>query len=212
MKQVGANTIIYVKGKNDVLTKTIPSSNVTDDAVKSKDGWSKLSEDQTMRDPIASRVQAGVFLQQMYNLHAKTSVIQSIANIVKRIGDKYGVRLSTCAEISALPAGISHEGCLSVNALNDILGTHIEDKGTANNKSRSLCACYGGKTDILKYNDLCASICAYCYAHHNSNAAVTMYNSDGTLKHNALTTTRRDTEQFDDTDVDDKFILHCKGK
>lgn len=210
MKQVGANTIIYVKGKNDVLTKTIPSSNVTDDAIKSKDGWSKLSEDQTRRDPIASRVQAGVFLQQMYNLHAKTSVIQSIANIVKRIGDKYGVRLSTCAEISALPAGISHEGCLSVNALNDILGTHIEDKGTANNKSRALCACYGGKTDILKYNDLCASSCAYCYAHHNSNAAATMYNSDGTLKHNALTTTRRDTEQFDDTDVDDKFILHCK--
>ena len=39
-----------------------------------------------------------------------------------------------------------------------------------------------------------------------------MYNPDGSLKHNALTTTRKDTEKFDDTDIDDKFIYHCKGK
>ena len=38
------------------------------------------------------------------------------------------------------------------------------------------------------------------------------YKDHRSLKQNKFTTTRRDTEQFDDTDIDDKFILHCKGE
>lgn len=213
LQSYGAESKVYLQGKSgNVWVKTVQTSNITDDVIKSKDGWAVLSDEQIINDQVASRVKAGVRLQKLYETHAKQSVIKSIANIVKEYGDKYGVRLSTCAEPDILPSGISHEGCLSVQAINDTLGTHIEDKGTANNKSRDLCACYGGKTDILKYNDKCASSCAYCYAHHNSNAAATMYNPDGSLKHNAFTTTRRDTEEFDDTDIDDKFIHHCKGK
>lgn len=213
LQSYGAESKVYLQGKSgNVWVKTVQTSNITDDVIKSKDGWTVLNDKQVMNDQVASRVKAGVHLQKLYETHAKKTTIENIANIVKNLGDKYGVRLSTCAEPDILPSGISHEGCLSVQAINDILHTNIEDKHRDNNKSRPLCECYGGKTDILKYNDKCASSCAYCYAHHNSNAAATMYNSDGSLKHNALTTTRRDTEEFDATDIDDKFILHCKGK
>lgn len=213
LQSYGAESKVYLQGKSgNVWVKTVQTSNITDDVIKSKDGWTVLNDKQVMNDQVASRVKAGVHLQKLYETHAKKTTIENIANIVKDLGDKYGVRLSTCAEPDILPSGISHEGCLSVQAINDILHTNIEDKHRDNNKSRPLCECYGGKTDILKYNDKCASSCAYCYAHHNSNAAATMYNPDGSLKHNALTTTRRDTEEFDATDIDDKFILHCKGK
>lgn len=213
LQSYGAESKVYLQGKSgNVWVKTVQTSNITDDVIKSKDGWTVLNDEQVINDQVASRVKAGVRLQKLYETHAKQSTIKSIANIVKEYGDKYGVRLSTCAEPDILPSGISHEGCLSVQAINDILHTNIEDKHRDNNKSRPLCECYGGKTDILKYNDKCASSCAYCYAHHNSNAAATMYNPDGSLKHNAFTTTRRDTEEFDATDIDDKFILHCKGK
>lgn len=213
LQSYGAESKVYLQGKSgNVWVKTVQTSNITDDVIKSKDGWTVLNDKQVMNDQVASRVKAGVHLQKLYETHAKKTTIENIANIVKDLGDKYGVRLSTCAEPDILPSGISHEGCLSVQAINDMLHTHIEDKHRDNNKSRPLCECYGGKTDILKYNDKCASSCAYCYAHHNSNAAATMYNPDGSLKHNALTTTRRDTEEFDDTDIDDKFIYHCKGK
>lgn len=213
LQSYGAESKVYLQGKSgNVWVKTVQTSNITDDVIKSKDGWTVLNDKQVMNDQVASRVKAGVHLQKLYETHAKKTTIENIANIVKDLGDKYGVRLSTCAEPDILPSGISHEGCLSVQAINDMLHTHIEDKHRDNNKSRPLCECYGGKTDILKYNDKCASSCAYCYAHHNSNAAATMYNPDGSLKHNAFTTTRRDTEEFDATDIDDKFILHCKGK
>ena len=210
----GAETKMYVRGKSGkVLTKTINTSEMTDDAIKSNTGWNVLTADQIIHDQVANRVAAGVFLQPMYERHARKEVITNIAKIVKEYGDKYGVRLGTCAEPAVLP-GISLEGCLSVRAINEMLGTNIEDKGTANNniKSRPLCSCYGGKTDILAYDRRCASSCTYCYAHHNSNAAALLYNKDGSLRNIPLTTTRKDTEKFDDTDIDDKFIYHCKGK
>lgn len=210
----GAETKMYVRGKSGkVLTKTINTSEMTDDAIKSNTGWNALTADQIIHDQVANRVAAGVFLQPMYERHARKEVITNIAKIVKEYGDKYGVRLGTCAEPAVLP-GISLEGCLSVRAINEMLGTHIEDKGTDNNniKSRPLCSCYGGKTDILAYDKHCASSCTYCYAHHNSNAAALLYNKDGSLRNIPLTTTRKDTEKFDDTDIDDKFIYHCKGK
>ena len=210
----GAETKMYVRGKSGkVLTKTINTSEMTDDAIKSNTGWNALTADQIIHDQVANRVAAGVFLQPMYERHARKEVITNIAKIVKKYGDKYGVRLGTCAEPAVLP-GISLEGCLSVRAINEMLGTSIEDKGTANNniKSRPLCSCYGGKTDILAYDKHCASSCTYCYAHHNSNAAALLYNKDGSLRNIPLTTTRKDTEKFDDTDIDSKFIYHCKGK
>ena len=121
------------------------------------------------------------------SLHAKPEIQQRIANIMLGFKDKYGVNLSTCAEPMAI-SGISNEACLSVSAVNNILGTSIPD--TATGKQRKLCSCYGGKTDLLRYDNKCASSCVYCYAHHNADANAIYYNQDGTLKDNPLTRTR----------------------
>lgn len=92
--------------------------------------------------------------------------------------------------------GITKQGCLSVQQINNILGTHIEDKGVANSKQRPLCSCYGGKVDILRYDQKCASSCVYCYAHHNRDKMLNYYNEDGTLKDNAFTRTDQNTNEF----------------
>ena len=84
------------------------------------------------------------------NFNAYPERIYSICDRVAQIGEKYGVKLSTCAESISHPK-ISKEGCLSVAQVNDILGTQIEDKGTANNNSRPACTCFGGKVDALAY-------------------------------------------------------------
>lgn len=118
--------------------------------------------------------------------NAKPEVIKGISEKMLQIANKYGVKLSTCAEPGVMP-GITKQGCLSVQQINNILGTHIEDKGLANSKQRPLCSCYGGKVDILRYDQKCASSCVYCYAHHNRDKMLNYYNEDGTLKDNAFT-------------------------
>ena len=118
--------------------------------------------------------------------NASPEKIKGISENMLKIANKYGVKLSTCAEPGVIP-GISKQGCLSVQQINNILGTHIEDKAEANNRQRQLCTCYGGKVDILRYNSNCASSCMYCYAHHNSDKMLNYYNEDGTLKDNAFT-------------------------
>lgn len=120
--------------------------------------------------------------------HAKPEVIKGISEKMLQIANKYGVKLSTCAEPGVMP-GITKQGCLSVQQINNILGTHIEDKGLANSKQRPLCSCYGGKVDALRYDQKCASSCVYCYAHHNRDKMLNYYNEDGTLKDNAFTRT-----------------------
>ena len=134
------------------------------------------------------------------SLHAKPEVQQRIANIMLQFKDKYGVNLSTCAEPMAIP-GISKEACLSVSAVNNMLGTSIPD--TATGKQRKLCSCYGGKTDLLRYDNKCASSCVYCYAHHNANANAIYYNQDGTLKDIPLTRTREANTQQTIQSMDD---------
>lgn len=120
--------------------------------------------------------------------NASPEKVKRISEEMLKIANKYGVKLSTCAEPGVIP-GISKQGCLSVQQINNILGTHIEDKAEANNRQRQLCTCYGGKVDILRYNSNCASSCMYCYAHHNSDKMLNYYNEDGTLKDNAFTRT-----------------------
>lgn len=122
------------------------------------------------------------------NFNAKQEIIHQIVDFMLQMKDKYDVNLGTCAE-SLVREGISKEGCLSVNAVNEMLGTSIEDKGVENNTQRVLCSCYGGKTDALKYNASCASHCVYCYAKHENDKALQYYNEDGTLKDNVYTRT-----------------------
>lgn len=127
--------------------------------------------------------------------HAKPEVIKGISEKMLQIANKYGVKLSTCAEPGVMP-GITKQGCLSVQQINNILGTHIEDKGLANTKQRPLCSCYGGKVDILRYDQKCSSSCVYCYAHHNRDKILKYYNEDGTLRDISLTRTDQNTNEF----------------
>lgn len=120
--------------------------------------------------------------------NAKPEIVKGVSEKMLQIANKYGVKLSTCAEPGVIP-GISKQGCLSVEQVNNILGTHIEDKGEGNNRQRQLCTCYGGKVDVLKYDSNCASSCMYCYAHHNGDRMLNYYNEDGTLKDNVYTQT-----------------------
>lgn len=127
--------------------------------------------------------------------HAKPEVIKGISEKMLQIANKYGVKLSTCAEPGVMP-GITKQGCLSVQQINNILGTHIEDKGLDNSKQRPLCSCYGGKVDVLRYDQRCSSSCVYCYAHHNRDKVLKYYNEDGTLRDIALTRTDQNTNDF----------------
>lgn len=127
--------------------------------------------------------------------NAKPEIVKGISEKMLQIANKYGVKLSTCAEPGVIP-GISKQGCLSVQQVNNILGTHIEDKAEENNKQRQLCTCYGGKVDLLRYNSNCASSCMYCYAHHNGDKMLNYYNEDGTLKDNSFTRTDQNTNDF----------------
>lgn len=109
-------------------------------------------------------------------------VVNSICDFMLKMKDKYGVTLGTCAE-NIHREGISNEGCLSVEGVNRMLGTSIEDKGTDNNKQRLLCSCYGGKVDALAYDDYCGTSCTYCYGKHENDAVHQYYNPDGILKY-----------------------------
>ena len=139
--------------------------------------------------------------------NAKPEIVKGVSEKMLQIANKYGVKLSTCAEPGVIP-GISKQGCLSVQQINNILGTHIEDKAEANNKQRQLCTCYGGKVDILRYNSNCASSCMYCYAHHNGDKMLNYYNEDGTLKYNVFTRSNPNdySDSFQNTHSDDVVV------
>ena len=139
--------------------------------------------------------------------NAKPEIVKGISEKMLQIANKYGVKLSTCAEPGVIP-GISKQGCLSVEQINNVLGTHIEDKAEANNKQRQLCTCYGGKVDVLRYNSNCASSCMYCYAHHNADKMLNYYNEDGTLKDNAFTRSNPNdySDSFQNAHSDDVVV------
>lgn len=139
--------------------------------------------------------------------HAKPEVIKGISEKMLQIANKYGVKLSTCAEPGVMP-GITKQGCLSVQQINNILGTHIEDKGLANTKQRPLCSCYGGKVDVLRYDQRCSSSCVYCYAHHNRDKVLKYYNEDGTLRDIALTRTDENANNFYSEDGKTPLIIY----
>ena len=121
---------------------------------------------------------------------ARPEVMGVIFDFMLSLKDKYDITLGTCAEVYGRE-GINKEGCLSVAAVNNMLGTHIPDLGTDNNAQRKVCSCYGGKVDALAYSSVCASHCVYCYAKHANDKALEYYNEDGTLKDNNFTRARR---------------------
>lgn len=126
------------------------------------------------------------------SMHARDDVREQIETFMDSLIDKYGVTMSTCAEPLSSNSRIKRDACLSVNAVNNMLGTNVPQ--SAGTGKRKLCSCFGGKTDLLKYDNVCASSCAYCYAHHNNDNILKYYNEDGSLKDMPLTRVSK-TEQ-----------------
>lgn len=126
------------------------------------------------------------------SMHARDDVREQIETFMDSLIDKYGVTMSTCAEPLSFNNRIKRDACLSVNAVNNMLGTNVPQ--SAGTGKRKLCSCFGGKTDLLKYDNVCASSCAYCYAHHNNDNILKYYNEDGSLKDMPLTRVSK-TEQ-----------------
>lgn len=130
------------------------------------------------------------------SMHARDDVREQIETFMDSLIDKYGVTMSTCAEPLSSNNRIKRDACLSVNAVNNMLGTNVPQ--SAGTGKRKLCSCFGGKTDLLKYDNVCASSCAYCYAHHNNDNILKYYNEDGSLKDMPLTRVSK-TEQPSET-------------
>lgn len=126
------------------------------------------------------------------SMHARDDVREQIETFMDSLIEKYGVTMSTCAEPLSSNSRIKRDACLSVNAVNNMLGTNVPQ--SAGTGKRKLCSCFGGKTDLLKYDNVCASSCAYCYAHHNNDNILKYYNEDGSLKDMPLTRVSK-TEQ-----------------
>ena len=136
-----------------------------------------------------------------YKFTAKRQYMENIFDFMLSLKDKYGVTLGTCAEVFGRE-GINKEGCLSVSAVNNMLGTSIPDLGIANNQQRALCSCYGGKVDALAYNNNCASHCVYCYAKHENDKVLEYYDENGKLKDNVFTRTRREQQIINAQEID----------
>lgn len=121
--------------------------------------------------------------------HAKPEVLNSIAQQMLAFKEKYGITLHTCAENINI-SGIEKDGCLSISAVNNMLGTSIPDVEENQSGQRDGCTCFGGKVDALSGNDKCNSTCWYCYMAQFKNEAHEYYNPDGTLKNDMYTQTR----------------------
>lgn len=125
------------------------------------------------------------------NFDAKPQYMEQIYTFMNGLAQKYNIWFNTCGE---RPANIPNltkirwsMGCVNVQSMNAAMGT--TDIANTQGNQRPGCACYGNIVDALEYSDRCASSCVYCYAKHNSDAAVQYYNEDGTLKDNRFTRT-----------------------
>lgn len=162
-----------------------------EDRYKGEDGLLKKDANQAIIDSIALKM---VELKNLYST------------------DTYSPELLSCAEVisptttdingNTIPLGnaISKAGCLSVAAVNEMLGLNMDENDKYyQGGQRSHCSCFKGKVAALDRNDTCLSHCLYCFAEHQSDPALELYNKDGSLKHNQWTIANVD-EYFGDYD------------
>lgn len=168
-----------------------PDTYFEDRYPKDKSGNIKMSANQAIIDGIALKM---IELKNLYST------------------DNYSPELIACAEVisptttdingNTIPLGnaISKAGCLSVAAVNEMLGLNMDENDKYyQGDQRFRCSCFKGKVAALDRNDTCLSHCLYCFAEHQSDPALELYNKDGSLKHNQWTIANVD-EYFGDYD------------
>lgn len=120
-------------------------------------------------------------------MDVKQATADDLATQLVEVARRHGINeISSCGE-NIVVKGVKREGCISVDTVEELTGRSAAATKSA---QRPLCSCFGGKTDVLKYNAKCASSCSYCYAKHGSDKAVQYYDAAGKLKSNAYTTSR----------------------
>jgi len=87
-----------------------------------------------------------------------------MAKCISDIGQKYKIRIESCAEeIDLEMAGIRHGACIDKNLFERLLGCPLDSKKDKN--QRTECGCMES-VDIGLY-DTCRNGCLYCYADHS---------------------------------------------
>ncbi|HAS6046043.1 TPA: DUF1848 family protein [Vibrio vulnificus] len=98
--------------------------------------------------------------------------LNNLCSKLKKIANKYGMSISTCAEeVNLESAGIKHGKCIDdglIEELFNIKVTNIKDQG-----QRLECGCVKS-VDIGVYNS-CLHGCTYCYATYQKNGALNNY-------------------------------------
>lgn len=138
--------------------------------------------------------------------HPKKEWFDTVFSYMDNLADEFRIIFNTCGEEPKNANGKTYkhikfnEGCLSVSSVENTLGVQgVTEDPNKRKRKRGGCSCFSGKIDALSYDDSCASSCSYCYAKHNSNAALAYYNEDGTLKNNRFTVTDESQLQKNDT-------------
>lgn len=140
--------------------------------------------------------------QTYYMQDARPEIMSGVYQAVDKLAEKYGMFCTTCGEKPNTSYQFKRlkfaEGCLNATGVANVLGVSkesVEQETQKGNQRPGKCNCLNNKSDILAYNDTCASQCAYCYAEHGSDSAMRYYNADDTLIESAFTRTSRDEQK-----------------
>ncbi|NLY46766.1 MAG: DUF1848 domain-containing protein [Tissierella sp.] len=114
-------------------------------------------------------------LKEVKLLDITDSDMITISKEFKRISDKYGLSIETCAEKIELDKyGIRHGKCIDGELIEEIIGYKIVNKNKLDG-NREACGCMKC-IDIGQY-DSCIHNCLYCYANVNKDAGLRNFKS-----------------------------------
>lgn len=127
---------------------------------------------------------------------ANFDVMSKIYQKIDELAQKYNMFCTTCGEKPNMSYQFKRlafaSGCLNATGVASVLGVstqEVENESKIGNQRPGKCNCLNCKSDILAYDDTCASQCAYCYAEHGSRAAMKYYDENGKLLDNDFTRT-----------------------
>lgn len=107
--------------------------------------------------------------------------MMKIAGSISKIGEKYKIKIESCAEeIDLESVGIEHGSCIDQSLFERLLGCKL--KAGIDKNQRLKCGCMES-IDIGAY-DTCKNGCRYCYANHSQKAMernLTLYDPDSPL-------------------------------